>query len=227
MLHRKHNPLLLLTLAMTLTLFAGCGSSSAPAVAQSPTQSTPPSGATGVSGKARLQVSVVADKLDTVWALAWDSSGALWYTERPGRLTRLGDAPRTIAGVEERGEAGLMGLEIDRENRIYLMYTASDGNRIVRLNGDGSQTTLVRGIRAASIHDGGRLRLGPDGMLYATTGDAGDGDLARPNSGALNGRILRIDPNSGKYSVFSTGHRNPQGLCFSPDGRLFSTELGP
>ena len=227
MLHRKHNPLLLLTLALTLTLFAGCGSSSAPAVAQSPTQSTPPSGATGDSGKARLQVSVVADKLGTVWALAWDSSGALWYTERPGRLTRLGDAPRTIAGVEERGEAGLMGLELDRENRIYLMYTASDGNRIVRLNGDGSQTTLVRGIRAASIHDGGRLRFGPDGMLYATTGDAGDGDLARPNSGTLNGRILRIDPNSGKYSVFSTGHRNPQGLCFSPDGRLFSTEHGP
>ena len=227
MLHRNTRTLLFLTLALAITLCAGCGSSSAPTSSQSPATGASTPGATPALGKARLQVSVVAHNLDTVWALAWDSSGKLWYTERPGRLTRLGDAPRTIAGVEERGEAGLMGLEIDRQNRIYLMYTASDGNRIVRLNADGSQTVLVKGIRAASIHDGGRLRFGPDGMLYATTGDAGDGDLARPNSGTLNGRILRIDPNTGRYSVFSTGHRNPQGLCFAPDGRLFSTEHGP
>ena len=227
MLHRNTRTLLFLTLALAITLCAGCGSSSTPTSSQSPATGASTPGATPAQGKARLQVSVVAHNLDTVWALAWDSSGKLWYTERPGRLTRLGDAPRTIAGVEERGEAGLMGLEIDRQNRIYLMYTASDGNRIVRLNADGSQTVLVKGIRAASIHDGGRLRFGPDGMLYATTGDAGDGDLARPNSGTLNGRILRIDPNTGRYSVFSTGHRNPQGLCFAPDGRLFSTEHGP
>ena len=227
MLHRNTRTLLFLTLALAISLFAGCGSSSTPTSSQSPATGASTPGATPAQGKARLQVSVVAHNLDTVWALAWDSSGKLWYTERPGRLTRLGDAPRTIAGVEERGEAGLMGLEIDRQNRIYLMYTASDGNRIVRLNADGSQTALVKGIRAASIHDGGRLRFGPDGMLYATTGDAGDGNLARPNSGTLNGRILRIDPNTSHYSVFSTGHRNPQGLCFAPDGRLFSTEHGP
>lgn len=227
MSHRNHRILLFLTLALAVTILAGCGSSSTPAATHNSTQGSTTPGASPAQGKARLQVSVVAHNLDTVWALAWDSSGHLWYTERPGRLTRLGDAPRTIAGVVERGEAGLMGLEIDRQNRIYLMYTASDGNRIVRLNADGSQTALVKGIRAASIHDGGRLRFGPDGMLYATTGDAGDGNLARPNSGTLNGRILRIDPNTAQYSVFSTGHRNPQGLCFAPDGRLFSTEHGP
>ena len=227
MLHRNTRTLLFLTLALAIMVFAGCGSSSTPTATQTPAQATATRGATPAQGKARLQVSVVAHNLDTVWALAWDASGKLWYTERPGRLTRLGDAPRTIAGVQESGEAGLMGLEIDRQDRVYLMYTASDGNRIVRLNADGSQTVLIRGIRAASIHDGGRLRFGPDGMLYATTGDAGDGDLARPNSGTLNGRILRIDPNTGRYSVFSTGHRNPQGLCFAPDGRLFSTEHGP
>ncbi len=227
MLHRNPRTLLFLTLALVVVILAGCGSSSTPAATHSSTHATTAPGATPAQGNVRLQVSVVARNLDTVWALAWDSSDHLWYTERPGRLTRLGDAPRTIAGVVERGEAGLMGLEIDRQNRIFLMYTASDGNRIVRLNADGSQTALVKGIRAASIHDGGRLRFGPDGMLYATTGDAGNGDLARPNSGTLNGRILRIDPNTGHYSVFSTGHRNPQGLCFAPDGRLFSTEHGP
>lgn len=225
---QRHSRLpLFLALMLVLALFTSCGPLSAPTAPQSPTQGAPSPGSTVTAGTVRLQVSMVAQHLDTVWALAWDSAGKLWYTERPGRLTRLGDRPQSIAGVVENGEAGLMGLEIDRQNRKFLMYTARDENRIVRLEANGSQTVLVKGIRAASIHDGGRLRFGPDGMLYATTGDAGDGNLARPGSGTLNGRILRIDPNTGAMSVFSTGHRNPQGLCFSPDGRLFSTEHGP
>ena len=208
-----------------LALLTACAQTSTPTAGQTPT--SPSSPTTVTAGKARLQVSTIARNLDTVWALAWDRDGKLWYTERPGRLTRLGDQPRTIANVAQNGEAGLMGLEIDQQGRIFLMYTSRDDNRIVRLESNGSQTVLVKGIRAASIHDGGRLRIGPDGMLYATTGDAANGNLARPNSGALNGRILRIDPNTGTFSVFSTGHRNPQGLCFAPDGRLFSTEHGP
>lgn len=216
-----------LVLALALVLFAGCAQTSTPTPAHSPAVSTQSPAAAVTVGKARLQVSVVARNLDTVWALAWDPEGMLWYTERPGRLTRLGDRSQTIAGVAEYGEGGLMGLEFDRQGRTYLMYTASGENRIVRLGANGSQTVLVKGISAAGNHNGGRLRLGPDGMLYAGTGDAANGDLARPNSGSLNGRILRINPNTGDYAVISTGHRNPQGLCFAPDGRLFSTEHGP
>jgi glucose/arabinose dehydrogenase len=223
---RRYSRLALL-FALALILVTGCAQSPAATTTQSPTRSTLSATATVIVGNLRLQVTEVARNLDTVWSLAWDADGKLWYTERPGRLTRVGDRPQAIAGVAEFGEGGLMGLEIDRQNRIFLMYTASDGNRIVRLEANGAQTVLVRGIQSASNHNGGRLRFGPDGMLYAATGDAANGNLARPNSGALNGSILRIDPNTGQYSVFSTGHRNPQGLCFSPDGRLFSTEHGP
>jgi aldose sugar dehydrogenase len=206
---------------IALALLAGCAqSSSTPTATRSPVASV-------TAGNVRLQVTEVARNLDTVWALAWAPDGRLWYTERPGRLTRLGDRPQNIAGVVENGEAGLMGLEIDDRGRIFLMYSANDENRIVRLEADGRQTVLVDGIRVASIHNGGRLRFGPDGMLYAGTGDAANGDLARPNSGSLNGRVLRIDPNSGDFTVFSSGHRNTQGLCFAPDGRLFSTVHGP
>jgi glucose/arabinose dehydrogenase len=219
---------LALFFALALILVTGCAQSPATTTKQNPGQSTPTAAvATVTVGNLRLNVTEMARNLDTVWALAWDSNDTLWYTERPGQLTRLGDRPQAIAGVVEFGEGGLMGLEIDRQNRIFLMYTANDGNRIVRLEANGAQTILIRGITSSSIHNGGRLRFGPDGMLYATTGDAANGDLARPTSGALNGRILRIDPNTGHYSVFSTGHRNPQGLCFAPDGRLFSTEHGP
>lgn len=173
-----------------------------------------------------LEVTEVARGRDTVWALAWDPQGRLWFTERPGRLTRLGGPTRAIEGVIENGEGGLMGLEIDDRGRIYLMYTAADENRIVRLEPDGSEEVLVDGIAAAPIHDGGRIRLGPDGMLYAGTGDAGEGALAQ-DPGSLNGKILRIDPETGETDVFSRGRRNAQGLCFDADGRLLSTEHGP
>ena len=119
-----------------------------------------------------------------------------------------------------------MGLEIDRSGRFFVMYTSSLDNRVVELLPDGSQRVLVDGIAKAKIHDGGRLRLGPDGMLYAGTGDAAQGDLAQRED-SLNGKILRLDPDGGRIDVVSKGHRNPQGLCFAPDGRLWSTEHGP
>ncbi|HEY8202406.1 MAG TPA: PQQ-dependent sugar dehydrogenase, partial [Actinomycetota bacterium] len=182
-------------------------------------------GAAPVSGP-ELEVTEVATGLDTPWSLAWDPAGKLWFTERPGRLTQLGRASRSIEGVDERGEGGLMGLELDQQGRIYLMYTAPNENRIVRLEPDGTQTALVGGIEAAAIHDGGRLRFGPNGMLYASTGDAANPDHIH-DPGSRNGRILEIDPVSKRVRTFSTGHRNVQGLCFEPAGRFLATEHGP
>ena len=200
-------------------------SSAAPA--SSPSSSVPgPVVATFQSAGMRLQVTEVARDLDTVWSLAWDPQGALWFTERPGRLTRLGGAARPVQGVEEAGEGGLMGLEIDARGRIFVMYTAARDNRIVRIEEDGRQTVLASGIVKAANHNGGRLRFGPDGALYASTGDATTQSLA-PRPDSLNGKILRLDPDSGGPAVFSRGHRNVQGLCFGPDGRFLATEHGP
>lgn len=178
------------------------------------------------SAGTRFEVTEVARDLRTVWALSWDPSGGLWYTQRGGRLTRLGDRPQAVAGVEESGEAGLMGLEIDSRGRRFVMYTGALDNRVVRLEADGSQRVLVSGIAKAAIHDGGRIRFGPDGMLYVATGDAGQPPRAQ-DGGSLNGKVLRVDPEGGGATVFSRGHRNVQGLCFAPDGRLLATEHGP
>jgi aldose sugar dehydrogenase len=177
-------------------------------------------------GPVELEVTEVARGLQVPWSLAWDPSGALWFTQRTGTLSRLGGPSRAIEGVTPIGEGGLMGLEIDRQGRMFVMYTGAQDNRVVRLEQDGGQTVLVSGISRASIHDGGRLRFGPDGTLYASTGDAGQTALSQdPNS--LNGKVLRVNTNQGGANVFSRGHRNPQGLCFAPDGRLLSTEHGP
>lgn len=173
-----------------------------------------------------LEVTEVARGLQAPWSLAWDPGGALWFTQRPGTLTRLNGPSRDIAGVTPVGEGGLMGLEIDGPGRMFLMYTSAQDNKIVRLEPDGSQKVLVSGIERAAVHDGGRLRFGPDGTLYAATGDAGQPDLA-PDPSSLNGKVLAVDPDNGGSTVFSRGHRNPEGLCFEPGGRFLSTEHGP
>lgn len=174
----------------------------------------------------RLEVTEVASGLEVPWSLAWDPAGALWFTQRTGKLTKLGGPSRDIAGVAPTGEGGLTGLEIDRQGRVFVMYTSASDNRVVRLEPDGSQKVLVSGIARAAIHDAGRLRFGPDGVLYASTGDAGRPELA-PDASTLNGKVLKVDTEKGGSAVFTKGHRNPEGLCFAPDGRFLATEHGP
>jgi glucose/arabinose dehydrogenase len=217
--------------AMSVTVW-GSDPGRGPRMAGSAPSLAPPSSSSShvvtslESAGVRLQVTEVARGLDTVWSLAWDPGGALWYTERSGRLTKLGEQPQQISGVEEVGEGGLMGLEIDARGRRFLMYAGSQDDRVVRLEPDGSQRVLVAGIAKADFHNGGRLRLGADGYLYASAGDASNRGLARDQN-SLNGKILRIHPESGESTVWSSGHRNVQGLCFAADGRLLATEHGP
>jgi glucose/arabinose dehydrogenase len=178
-------------------------------------------------GPVRLATSDIATGLDTPWSMAFDKDGKLWFTERQGRVRRLGDAPETVPGVVETGESGLMGIAFDRVGRRYLWYTTATDNRLVRYDAPGAApAVLVSGVRKAAIHDGGRLTLGPDGALYIGTGDAAEPDLAQDDK-SLNGKVLRLDTTTGKAAVFSKGHRNVQGLCFAPGGRFLATEHGP
>ena len=201
------------------------GSSEAPPPPP-PGTSAPATAVPRAQGEVALAVTEVASGLDTVWAMAWDPEGRLWFTERQGRLTRLGAPARRVEGVVEGGEGGLMGLEFDDQGRVYVMYTGDSDNRVVRLEGDGSQTVLADGIAKAAIHNGGRLRRGPGGGLYAATGDAGRPESAQDPT-SLNGKVLRIDTAGGEAGVFTSGHRNVQGLCVDGGGRLLATEHGP
>jgi glucose/arabinose dehydrogenase len=84
------------------------------------------------------------------------------------------------------------------------------------------------------MHDGGRIAFGPDGMLYAGTGETGNGGLAQDKK-SLGGKILRMTPEGEPPErgnpepdsvVFSYGHRNVQGLDWDTDNRLWAAEFG-
>jgi glucose/arabinose dehydrogenase len=226
-----HLPLPAAVLAVVVIAAGACSSGSDEAAKKSSDGVVPPGEATATSttaqGPVRLGTSDVVTGLDTVWSMAFDRDGKLWFTERPGRVRRQGDEPQTVDGVVEQGESGLHGVAFDAAGRRYLYFTAADDNRIVRYDAPGAPpVVLVSGIRKAQIHDGGRMVLGPDGALYIGTGDAAQQNLAQ-NDASLNGKVLRLDTNTGQADVFSKGHRNVQGLCFAPGGRFLSTEHGP
>lgn len=211
--------------------------SSAPAAAQ------PPAG--------RPRAETVATGLEVPWALAFAPDGRLFVTERPGRIRvvkdgRLDPEPVATLTVAATGEAGLMGLALDPRfadnGHLYVCYTAEAPgglvNRVARLTlrdgRAGNERVLLDGMRGAAIHDGCRLRFGPDGKLYATMGDAAEPRLAQQKD-SLNGKILRLEadgsvPRDNPFPgspVWSLGHRNPQGLAWDGKGRLLAAEHGP
>ncbi|WP_051367307.1 PQQ-dependent sugar dehydrogenase [Hamadaea tsunoensis] len=195
-------------------------------------------------------VQVVATETDLPWGLATLPDGSVLYNRRDahdiihldpktGKKVNVG----TVPGVESTdGEGGLTGLAVSPsyavDHFVYVMHTSPTDNRIVRFRlvndrlDAASAKVLVSGILRNKFHDGGRLRFGPDGKLYAATGDAQNGDNAQ-NLAGLNGKVLRINPDGsvpadnpfGTY-VWSYGHRNPQGLAFDAQGRLWEQEFG-
>lgn len=189
---------------------------------------------------------VITADLDAPWSVVFLGNTPLISERDSGRILEL--APdgstreiATVAGVRHGGEGGLLGMAIDDSDRLSVYSTAAEGNRIQRFNitgAPGSLTlgdpvTILDGIPAASNHNGGRLAFGPDGMLYATVGDAGQGDRAQ-DPGSLGGKILRMTadgdvPSDNPFAgslVYSSGHRNPQGLAWTDDGIMFATEFG-
>ncbi|HEY5623943.1 MAG TPA: PQQ-dependent sugar dehydrogenase [Gammaproteobacteria bacterium] len=203
-----------------------------------------------------VTVETLLTGLDVVWSLEFSSDGRLFLTEKAGRIRvvnpgqGLDSTPwAVIGGVNaEIRERGLFGLalhpEFPEEPWVYVMYAYDAGpdwtaNRVSRfreVNGRGiDEEILLDALPGATTHNGGRIKFGPDGMLYVGTGDARDRrrsqDLEDPA-----GAILRIEddgdiPRDNPFEdspVYAYGFRNPTGIAFRPsDGALFVADHGP
>lgn len=201
----------------------------------------------------QLEYIILAENLNVPWSLAIAPNGDIFFTERNGNVKLLkGEKVETIHTIEvdhqQNRESGLLGITTNPnflvDPKIYLYYTYQDENELIwnrvssftyldtRLE---NEKILLDKIPGGNIHDGGRIKFGPDGKLYITTGEAGVGKLAQdPNS--LAGKILRINddgtvPVDNPFEnspVYSLGHRNPQGLAWHPEtDKLYITEHGP
>jgi glucose/arabinose dehydrogenase len=207
------------------------------------------------AGGAETRRVVGCKKPSACWITAFaftPDGGELFYVERfSGEVRRVdlasGDDTRfaKIRDVAAGGERGVLGIAVDPDwgpgqERVFVYYTEEhpERNRIVRLERSSSgqvTTTPLATIPAAGFHDGGTLHFGPDGKLYAVTGDAGV--PARSQQVAnLGGKVLRMEEDGGRPAdnpfprgrAFSIGHRNSFGFAFDPrTGRLWQSENGP
>ncbi len=197
-------------------------------------------------GEGDVSSAVVFDGLRTPWNVIREA-GTFYITEREGNIVEGADRKRRLPveltrPVAAQGEGGLLGMVLDpgftknKQAYVYHSYRTDRGiaNRIVAIVREQDsweeKVTLLEGIPGGRIHNGGRLEIGPDGLLYATAGDAGNPDLAQ-DAESLAGKILRMQldgrPAEGNMQgyVYSYGHRNPQGLVFIRNV-LYASEHG-
>jgi Glucose / Sorbosone dehydrogenase len=178
------------------------------------------------------------------------TSGTLFVVERAGRVIRYYRGSRvTFADIRTRvsccdGERGLLSMAFDpgwsTNRRVYFYYTNNSGDIVVarfransagtRIFGSTFHRMLLVGHRTYSNHNGGQLAFGPDGNLYAGTGDGGGGcdpfEAAQNLSRRL-GKILRINPSTGAISIFMYGVRNPWRFSFDrANGNFWLGDVG-
>lgn len=206
-----------------------------------PARSPTPSSTLKPPGPLQFNQQSVAQELVAPWAIGFAKDGSAWLTERPGRVRvirngrLLSDPAVTISVATANGcEDGLLGIAIGEPYAyVYYTYSGSGGNtnRVSRFSISGdklvSEQVLVDGIPGGTCyHFGGRLKLGPDGWLYFTTGEGFVASRAAdPNN--LSGKIMRVHVDGSGREVFAWGFRNPQGLAFDSFGRLYASSHGP
>jgi glucose/arabinose dehydrogenase len=200
-------------------------------------------------GDELVSVTTVVRNLDIPWGVTFLPDGSALVTERRTlRMLKVGPQRQTngeftvapLATIREANsdnEGGLLGIaaspSFTRDQTVFIFYTTTVDNRIAKLRLGERPLPIVTGLPHAGVHDGGRLAFGPDGYLYASTGDASRGENAQ-HLDNLGGKILRMTtdgrPAPGnpfhRSLVWSYGHRNPEGMAWDDVGNMYVAEIG-
>src|SRR3954469_17179562 len=199
-------------------------------------------------GTATRPMTTVAAGLESPWSIAvLPDGGALISENDSGLVKHIADG-KTVAAVpvlpkpDPTGEGGLLGLALSpdfaKDGRVYAYLTTARDNRVLSYRWRDERLSdsriILSGIPKASVHNGGRLKFGPDGYLYIGTGDAMQPRSAQDRD-TLGGKILRVTKDGapapgnpfGDNPVYSYGHRNVQGLAWDSQGQLWASEFGP
>jgi glucose/arabinose dehydrogenase len=209
------------------------------------------------AGDVTIEVTSIADGLENPWSVEVLPDGAFIVTERPGRMRiiRDGEVGRPLGGlprIAAVGQGGLLDLALspDFAETRRLFFTAAapgpggQGTAVfsARLSAnerrleDVRRIFLMNKLTGAGQHFGSRIAVAADGSLFFGIGDRGDPDRAQDPADHA-GKILRINadgtPSSANPAgqalpeVWSSGHRNPQGIVIDPaDNRLYTVEHG-
>jgi glucose/arabinose dehydrogenase len=200
------------------------------------------------SGTTIRPMITVAAGLESPWSIAVLPDGGALISENDSGLVKHIVDGRTVsaAQVEPKpdptGEGGLLGLALSpdfaKDRRVYAYMTTGEDNRVLSYRWQDEKLTdarvILSGIPKARVHNGGRLKFGPDGYLYIGTGDAMQPHSAQDRR-SLGGKILRVTRDGapapgnpfGNSPVYSYGHRNVQGLAWDSQGQLWASEFGP
>jgi len=207
-------------------------------------------------GSTTVTIDTLANNLSIPWEIKLEGDDYLWVTERIGLISRidLNTGIKSVvldltASVHTVGESGLLGLVLHPNfpttPEVFFVYTygPEDGQgyfkeRLVKYTFNGTNlinpAILIDNILAFGNHNGSRLLFLPDNTLLMSTGECSQIQLSQ-DSNSLSGKYLRTNmdgsipannPISGSY-VYTMGHRNSQGICALPNGKIVISEHGP
>jgi len=196
-------------------------------------------------------VEILAENLENPRAIAVVDD-TIFVTEKNGRIKviadhKILDEPLATFRPADVFDGGLLGIAVHpnfKNNHflyVFLTYEENESlwNKIIRITESNNKLydaiTIFDKIPGSVFSNGGFLKFGPDGKLYVGTGTISDSSHLSQDLNSLSGKILRLNddgtiPEDNPFQdspIFAYGFRNPQGIAWDGEGKMYLAELGP
>jgi glucose/arabinose dehydrogenase len=203
----------------------------------------------------QLRLETLSEGLNHPWGMAFLPDGRILITERSGnlRVWQAGQglsAPLTgLPAIHAQGQGGLLDVvlspDFNSNHRIFFSYAephpdGTSGTAVASATlGDGALSDVQVIFRqqpsfSGNNHYGSRLAFDKKGLLWISVGERNDGKALAPDPRNTLGKVLRVQADGGipagnpfNNTVWTRGHRNPQGLTIDTSGHVWELEHGP